>query len=134
MKDRIVNWIKDYATKHNKTALIVGVSGGIDRAVVSALCAETGQTTIPVVLSINNADYLAHEHIRWLDDNYTNIDWKIVYKDYGACLDFPSCNYYKELMKAYPDAKVILTVRDAKSWITSWNVLNNQIFLNYLFQ
>ena len=78
MKDRIVNWIKDYATKHDKTSLIVGVSGGIDSSVVSTLCAETGLTTIPVVLSINNADYLAHEHIRWLDDNFSNIDWKIV--------------------------------------------------------
>ena len=83
MKDRIVNWIKDYADKHNKTALIVGVSGGIDSAVVSTLCAETGINTVPVVLSINNAidssytrDYLAHSHIKWLDNNFTNIDWK----------------------------------------------------------
>ena len=74
MKDRIVNWIKDYATKHNKTSLIVGVSGGIDSAVVSTLCAETGIKTIPVVLSINNADYLALDHLRWLNDNFTNID------------------------------------------------------------
>ena len=78
MKDRIVNWIKDYATKHNKDSLIVGVSGGIDSAVVSTLCAETGITTIPVVLSINSEDVLAVDHIRWLDDNYNNIDWKIV--------------------------------------------------------
>ena len=78
IKDKIIKWIKDYALEHNKTALVVGVSGGIDSAVVSALCAETGITTIPVMLSINNADYLAHEHIRWLDDNYTNIDWKII--------------------------------------------------------
>ena len=75
MKDKIIEWIKDYAERHNKTSLIVGVSGGIDSAVVSALCAETGITTIPVILSINNADYEAHGHIRWLDDNYTNIDW-----------------------------------------------------------
>ena len=78
MEDRIVNWIKDYAERYDKTSLIVGVSGGIDSAVVSTLCAETGIKTIPVVLSINNADYLAHEHIRWLDDNFSNIDWKIV--------------------------------------------------------
>jgi NAD+ synthase len=75
MKDRIVKWIKDYATKHDKDSLIVGVSGGIDSSVVSTLCAETGITTIPVVLSINSEDVLAVDHIRWLDDNYTNIDW-----------------------------------------------------------
>ena len=75
MKDNIVEWIRDYADKHNKTSLVVGVSGGIDSAVVSTLCAETGLTTIPVILSIKNADYSALDHIRWLDDNYTNIDW-----------------------------------------------------------
>ena len=78
MKDRIVEWIKDYATKHNKTSLIVGVSGGIDSAVVSTLCAETGLTTIPVVLSINNNDWLAIDHVRWLDFHFTNIDHRIV--------------------------------------------------------
>ena len=74
MKDRIVNWIKDYATKHNKTALIVGVSGGIDSAVVSTLCAKTGLTTMPYILSINSNDYLALDHLRWLNDNFTNIN------------------------------------------------------------
>ena len=66
MKDRIVEWIKDYAVQYNKTSLIVGVSGGIDSAVVSTLCAETGLTTIPVILSINSEDVLAFDHVRWL--------------------------------------------------------------------
>ena len=77
MTDNIVNWIKEYATKHNKTALIVGVSGGIDSAVVSTLCAKTGITTIPCILSINSPDWLAFDHVRWLDDEYTNIDWRV---------------------------------------------------------
>ena len=75
MKDRIVNWIKDYATKSNKTSLVVGVSGGIDSAVVSTLCAKTDIKTIPVILSIHCNDYLAFDHIRWLKDNYSNIDF-----------------------------------------------------------
>jgi hypothetical protein len=37
-------------------------------------------------------------------------------------------------MKAYPDAKVILTIRDAESWIKSWNVLNNQILKSFTFR
>tara|TARA_Y100000590_G_C15722333_1_gene1013925 strand:- start:1557 stop:2282 length:726 start_codon:yes stop_codon:yes gene_type:complete len=61
-------------------------------------------------------------------------DWEKIYKGYGACLDFPSCNYYKDLMKAYPDAKVILTIRDDESWIKSWNVLNNQILKSFTFR
>ena len=61
-------------------------------------------------------------------------DWEDIFKGYGASLDFPSCNYYKELMKAYPDAKVILTVRDSENWIKSWNVLNNQILKSFTFR
>ena len=42
LKNRIVTWISDYYWKYNIKALVVGVSGGIDSAVVSTLCAETG--------------------------------------------------------------------------------------------
>ena len=78
IKDNIIKWIKDYALEHNKTALVVGVSGGIDSAVVSTLCAETGLKTMPVILSINSQDFLAFDQVRWLDDNYSNIDWKVI--------------------------------------------------------
>ena len=61
-------------------------------------------------------------------------NWEKIYSGYGACLDFPSCNYYKELMKEYPDAKVILTIRDENSWIKSWNTLNNQIIKSITFR
>ena len=62
------------------------------------------------------------------------INWDAIYNGYGACLDFPSCNYYKELMKEYPDAKVILSIRDESSWIKSWNVLNHQIINSITFR
>ena len=61
-------------------------------------------------------------------------NWDEIFNGYGACLDFPSCNYYKELMKAYPDAKVILTLRDSESWVKSWNVLNNQVLKSFTFR
>ena len=38
----ISKWIKSYATKHKISTLVVGISGGIDSSVVSALCAELG--------------------------------------------------------------------------------------------
>ena len=66
--------------------------------------------------------------------NKKSIDWEKTYKGYGACLDFPSCNYYKEIMNYYPDAKVILTIRDDADWIKSWNVLNNQILKSFTFK
>lgn len=66
--------------------------------------------------------------------NNKKYNWDSIYKGYGACLDFPSCNYYKELMEFYPDAKVILNLRDDESWVKSWNVLNNQILKSFTFR
>ena len=37
-------------------------------------------------------------------------------------------------MLSYPDAKVILTVRDDNSWIKSWNVLNNKVLKSFTFK
>ena len=66
--------------------------------------------------------------------NKKAVDWNAIYNGYGACLDFPSCNYYKELMKEYPDAKVILTIRDADSWMKSWNALNREVLNSITFK
>ncbi|KAI8372123.1 P-loop containing nucleoside triphosphate hydrolase protein [Blakeslea trispora] len=52
-------------------------------------------------------------------------DWDRIYKDYTAAVDWPSVTFYKDLLKKYPDAKVILTVRDADSW---YNSVKNTIF------
>ena len=52
LKTKIVSWIKNYTIKNNIESLVVGVSGGIDSAVVSTLCAETGLKTY-VLLSRN---------------------------------------------------------------------------------
>ena len=38
----IIKWLKDYAKKNNMGGFVVGVSGGIDSAVTSTLCAKTG--------------------------------------------------------------------------------------------
>jgi hypothetical protein len=47
------------------------------------------------------------------------IDWKTFMRPWGSACDFPSAFYYRELMEAFPDAKVILTTRDPASWYTS---------------
>ena len=45
--------------------------------------------------------------------------WDAVYNGYQAAVDFPSSAYYKELLAHYPDARVVLTVRDFDSWYRS---------------
>ncbi|MBS0472693.1 MAG: sulfotransferase family protein [Proteobacteria bacterium] len=47
------------------------------------------------------------------------VDWDEVFASYNSACDWPSCSYYRELAEAYPDAKVILSLRDAKSWYKS---------------
>jgi hypothetical protein len=46
-------------------------------------------------------------------------DWETLYDGYDATVDFPGYPWYKEHMKKYPDARVILTVRDFESWYKS---------------
>ena len=47
-------------------------------------------------------------------------DWERILDGYAAAVDWPTCNYYRELMTLYPDAKVILSRRsDAATWFDS---------------
>ncbi|HSL43972.1 MAG TPA: sulfotransferase [Anaerolineales bacterium] len=43
-------------------------------------------------------------------------DWEALFKGYQAAVDWPAAAYYRDLMALYPEAKVILTVRDPNSW------------------
>ena len=47
------------------------------------------------------------------------VDWHEIFADYKACVDWPSCMFYRELMEAFPEAKVVLTVRDSERWYES---------------
>jgi Sulfotransferase domain len=47
------------------------------------------------------------------------VNWDRVFSDYEATVDWPGCAFYRELMEAYPDAKVILSVRDPQEWYES---------------
>ena len=75
----ISNWIKDYAISlpFNPPSLIIGVSGGIDSAVTSTLCAETGLKTIAVSMPIkqNQSQHdLSLRHLKWLEDSFDNVE------------------------------------------------------------
>ena len=84
--DYISDWIKDYATSlsFQPVSLVIGVSGGIDSAVTSALCAKTGFKTIavsmPIKQNINQHD-LSLKHLDWLKNNFDNVETKIIELD-----------------------------------------------------
>ena len=76
LKNRIVNWIKDYADSNNIQALVVGVSGGIDSAVVSTLCATTKLPTFALGMPIHqdhNQESLSDNHLAWLSKKFDNV-------------------------------------------------------------
>ena len=47
------------------------------------------------------------------------VDWEEVFRGFRATVDWPACNYWRELMARYPSAKVILSQRDADGWFRS---------------
>ena len=47
------------------------------------------------------------------------VDWDALFEGYQATVDWPGCSFYRELMQHYPDAKVLLSVRDPERWYTS---------------
>lgn len=74
--DHIVNWLKEYASNAKMNGFVVGVSGGVDSAVVSALCAKTGMRTLCVELPIHQSQdqvTRAQEHIAGLKKKFANV-------------------------------------------------------------
>ncbi len=47
------------------------------------------------------------------------VRWDAIFTGYQASVDWPACAFYQELMRAYPDARVLLTVRDPERWYES---------------
>jgi len=79
--NHIVNWLKDYANKSGVNGFVIGVSGGIDSAVTSTLCAQTDLPVLCLEMPIHQATShvsRCQEHLLFLKHKYTNIsDCKI---------------------------------------------------------
>jgi NAD+ synthase len=94
----IVNWLKDYATKAKMEGFVIGVSGGIDSAVTSALCARTGLELLCLEMPIHQASSQisrAQNHIKWLKSNYAKVSAKQV----------ELTSVFDSLVDAFPDVK-----------------------------
>jgi len=75
--EHIIKWLKDYAENAGVKGFVVGVSGGIDSAVTSTLCAKTGLPTLCVELPIHQAESQvnrANEHIKQLRERFDNVN------------------------------------------------------------
>ena len=74
--NHIVNWLKDYATNARVKGFVIGISGGIDSAVTSTLCAKTGLDLLCIEMPIHQAAShvsRAEEHIIQLKKRFPNV-------------------------------------------------------------
>lgn len=55
----------------------------------------------------------------WLEAAAGNPDWDAIFNGYVATVDFPASNYWQELADYYPNAKVVLSLRDPERWFES---------------
>ena len=81
LHDDIVQWIKTYANDNKIKTLVVGISGGIDSAVVSTLCAMTKLPTIAVsmpIAQLSEQHDLSMEHGSWLEQKFTNVTHEVI--------------------------------------------------------
>lgn len=79
--EHIVDWLKDYANNAHIKGFVIGVSGGIDSAVTSTLCAKTGLDLLCLEMPIHqgkNQVTRADGHINWLMENFPNVNRQLV--------------------------------------------------------
>ena len=82
----IKNWIKNYCNSMEKKpdCLVVGVSGGIDSAVVSTISAMTEMRVKALSMPIKQLkfqDDLSKAHLKWLKSKFSNVDEVIINLD-----------------------------------------------------
>ncbi len=79
--DHLVAWLKNYALDNGQKGFVVGVSGGVDSALTSTLCAMTGLPTLLLELPIHQPSQQvsrAQEHMRQLGERFVNVSGKRV--------------------------------------------------------
>lgn len=113
----IVNWLKDYATTAKMDGFVIGVSGGIDSAVTSTLCAMTGLRTLCVEMPIHQAVSQvtrAQDHISQLKKRFANVsdvrvDLTPVFESFKTAAPFTEDDTYLDLSLANTRARLRMT-------------------------
>jgi len=122
----IIQWINNYIQNASAKGFVIGISGGIDSALVSTLCAKTGHKTICVSLPIYQpSDQIdrAQKHIEWLKKNFPNISDRTI----------DLTNVFEILKEALPeDSKSELALANTRSRLrmtTLYSIANTQNLL-----
>ena len=113
----IVHWLTEYLDVSHQKGFVLGISGGIDSAVVSTLCAQTGFPVLCLELPIHqeiNQVNRASNHITWLKENYANvqnktIDLTSVYDRFAEVVEKSENDYAYQLSLANTRARLRMT-------------------------
>ena len=94
----IVSWIDNYLNKSKMKGFVVGVSGGVDSALTSTLCAETKRNVLCIEMPINqDKDQVSRskKHIEWLKKKYSNV----------SSINISLDNTFDSFIKSIPEIK-----------------------------
>jgi len=113
--EHITGWLSEYCDKAGMKGYIIGISGGIDSAVTSTLCARTGKNVMAVTMPIRQttAEFdRANEHIAWLEANFPNvtsatIDLSGTFKTFEEAVDKATSSHH--LAMANSRARIRMT-------------------------
>jgi NAD+ synthase len=118
LQDRITDWIRDYAEQASMKSLVVGISGGIDSAVVSALCARTGLNVVAVTMPIRQRPDLHDLSMRqgaWLTERFDNMRHDII--DLTSTFD-----EFEQRLATYPNLLGLANSRSRLRMVTLYQI------------
>lgn len=118
LANQITEWIKNYANNAGLQSLVVGISGGIDSAVVSALCARTGLNTVAVTMPIRQRPDLHDLSMRqgaWLAQNFDNVRHEII--DLTSTFD-----EFEQRLATYPNLLGMANSRSRLRMVTLYQI------------
>lgn len=96
------------------------IGAGLPRTGTSSLKAALEQLGLGPCYHMREVVQFPERAQFWVDAaNGKMMDWEKVFEGYRSTTDAPGCHFYKELAKRYPDAPVILSLRNPESWFSS---------------
>ena len=72
----ITKWLEDYSDSSRTNGFVVGISGGVDSAITSTLCALSGKNTLCILMPIHQNEQefkRSSEHVKWLTSKFSNV-------------------------------------------------------------
>ncbi len=125
----IVQWLISYADKSASSGFVIGISGGIDSALTSTLCACTGKPVLCLEMPIHqkeNEIARAQKHIAWLERNYPNV------RHHSISLTEVFNSFQKKLPATNSSERVFLSLANSRARLRMTTLYYFAAIENYL--